>query len=262
MKQIFSKVDRLSAQFVNQHAELFWVFASSINNLFMFFVNFFYLVVDYVTNVINVVFLKDSSYKFNFSFFSLFGSNNNGNSALPVYVEKTLEICFIVGFLEILYSFFFLGSAVITLSNESLWLVSLTAAVLGGNKYYQVVYGAQKNSFELQIDSISKLMTQNAELAEEISQLEVTMISEQIALAAVLEDLSVIVSDAVNNLDSETSVKVAESQFKEVVNLAFSEQFKYLANIYVSRESTVSALALKDLNDEIVNESIDELISK
>lgn len=274
MKQLYTKIERLSAQFVNQHAELFWVFAASINNLFAFIVNLFYLALDYITNVFGSVFFSVSaskldnieSYtkkKFNFSFFSLFNSTNSySNSVLPPYIEKTLEICFLVGFLEILYSFFFLGSAVITLSNESLWLISLTAAILGGNKTYQVVYGAQKNSLELQIESITKLMTQNAELAEEIAVLELNVINEQVALAELLESISILVSEAADVVESESSVKNAELQFKEIVNNAFSEQFKYLASVYVSRESSVSSIALKDLNDEIAVETIDELISK
>lgn len=155
-----------------------------------------------------------------------------------------------------------MGSAVITLSNESLWLISLTAAVLGGNKYYQVVYGAQKNSLELQIDSITKLITQNAELAEEIAALEVGIIAEQVALAQLLESTFVLVSDAVASVESEAAVASSELQFKEVVNGAFSEQFKYLATVYVSRESVFANVVLKDLNDEIVSETIEELAAK
>jgi hypothetical protein len=276
MKQIFNKGIRLSAQFVNQHAELFWVFAASINNLFSFIITFVYLVLDYITNLVGSVFFSVSANKldsaeayvknkFNFSFFSLFGSTNTGSSntsPVPVYIEKTLEICFLVGFLEILYSFFFLGSAVITLSNESLWLLSLTAAVLGGNKYYQVVYGAQKNSLEVQIDAIAKLITQNAELAEEIAALEASMIAEQIALSELLAGVYGVISEAVNIVGSEASTKSSEQQFKDVVNTAFAEQFKYLASVYTSRDSSASVIALKDLNDEIITETIDELITK
>jgi hypothetical protein len=155
-----------------------------------------------------------------------------------------------------------LGSAVITLSNESLWLLSLTAAVLGGNKYYQVVYGAQKNSLEVQIDAIAKLITQNAELAEEIAALEASMIAEQIALSELLAGVYGVISEAVNIVGSEASTKSSEQQFKDVVNTAFAEQFKYLASVYTSRDSSASVIALKDLNDEIITETIDELITK
>lgn len=268
MKNIFPKFDRLSALFVNQHAELLWSFATSINNLFVFISSFIYVIFDYITNFFGYVFfslfankldkIQDfTGEKFNFSLFSTkFGESNT--SLLPNYIEKTLEICFLVGFIEILYSFFFLGSAEILLSNESLWLIALTAAVLGGNKYYQVVYGSQKNSMEIQISSITKLMNQNAELAEEISNLEVSIIAEQLELAKIFEDLYVVVSANVENFDNDVSVQSSEAQYLEVVNSVFAEQLKYFVAIYLARESVTSNTILKDLNEEIAFETFED----
>lgn len=181
-------------------------------------------------------FVKNFEYSFNFS-------------------TNRVEFLFFAALFYLFSIYALLGSSSILFSNEGIWLVVLSVAVVFGNIYYQSHFANQKSNFEIQIDSITKLLSHNAELVEEISKLENSLLFAQIENLSSLEFLFIFIDNLeVQPKDLEESYS---NFFEANLNKTFQDHFHYLASLTIFRENLFLSVELKDLNEEIAEEGFE-----
>lgn len=247
--KIVYKLNSFSLGFLDSAVASFKAFASSTVSSFSYISSILAALFGYVYSW----FTKNFEYSFYISGHAisrLFPKNNT----FATYENHTLDALFLAISLHVLYAFGFLGNSALVFSNEGIWLLSLTFAVLFLNKYYQIFLSNQKTALEDQIDNIVKLCTVNSELALELSNLEEDLISDQIFTLALLEDFYHYIVTAFNSFDSELASSF-EFVFDASLNKLFVSHFNYLNSIYSTFENTLFVSELNDLSEELGLES-------
>jgi uncharacterized lipoprotein YehR (DUF1307 family) len=258
MKHFISNLyNRLTSYTLKSYSNQIWFIFLSTKTVFNFIRTFFFALVNYFKTFYStyVPSLFDE-FKNNFYYSTDIKSKFSSNLAPIFYV--TLEVCVLVGFVEILFAYVFMGSADVLVSNESLWLISLILAILIGNKYYQVKFEAEKSGLEIQIGAIRDLATQNAELAVEIFSLEAEILKEQAKLLELLENVYTNLSRISEEFDAQDATNLVFAQYQELVNKVFLEHLRYLSSVSAVREAYLNAIELRDINEELASEAFEQ----
>lgn len=183
-------------------------------------------------------------FKFNSSIFSI--SIN----------EKTVELLIFISLFQLFCVYALFGNSNVIFSNEGIWLVALSFAVVFGNVYYQTNFAGQKSQFEIQVTNITNMLSHSAELVLDINELEQSLLAEQVFMTEQLEVIYLSLSGLENRDD--LYFNNYSDFFESFLNDVFQDHLRYLSTLNFFREDLVTVVELKDLNDEIVLENFVE----
>lgn len=185
------------------------------------------------------------------NFFLNLKNENVSKSFNCSFSENKFEFLVFASLFYLFCSYIFLGSSNISFSNEGIWLLVLSTVVVFANLYYKSKFSQYKSSFEVQIDSITKLLSRNAELVQQIGELEVSLLSAQQSELNNIESFYIFIDNL--ELNSSNYVELFEIAF----NKTFQDHIYYLVSLTLFRENAFFSFELRDLNEEIVEEGFE-----
>jgi hypothetical protein len=237
-------------------------FALSITKLMISVLAIFVAFIPYVYSTYLRFILRIQEYRYidTVGFFSSFFGKRVFNLLNISAFFNSFDIILFSVVLHIFYSPTFLGSSHIYLSNESIWAVCLVAIIVFAVKYYQLYFGDQKSSLEIQIDEIKAVCLANANLAAQVNELQFSILEEQRELLAVYYEL-------LSNLEEDT---FQANQYRdgflrnrafELTEACFEDTKDYILKLgllVVQIEDFMLLSELNETSEEIISQFIDE----